>query len=268
MVPLMPAALLGFVVGLRHATEADHVAAVSAIVARERTVRGAALIGAAWGLGHTITLLLLGGAIVVFGLAVPRSVALSLELGVGAMLIGLGLWNVASGAPRRSLATEPQPAPTPTRWAARFLSMGRHAHAHGPGAGLVLAHEHVAPSGALRGASREGVPSTRRARITSALRPLAVGSMHGLAGSAGAALLVVAAVPGALAGLAYLVVFGLGSTLGMTLLTTVLALPLGGALRRFRGAEGWLRIGSGALSCVIGAVVVYQIGFHDGLFLR
>ena len=109
MVPLVPAALLGFVVGLRHATEADHVAAVSAIVARERTLRGAAMIGAAWGLGHTITLLLLGGTIVVFGLAVPRSVALSLELGVGAMLIGLGIWNVASRTRRPAHAHAPSP---------------------------------------------------------------------------------------------------------------------------------------------------------------
>src|SRR5512132_4280602 len=96
MTPLAPAALLGFVVGLRHATDADHVAAVGAIVARERTVRGAALVGAAWGLGHTLTLLLLGGGILVFGLALPRPVALSLELCAGVMLIVLGVLNVFS----------------------------------------------------------------------------------------------------------------------------------------------------------------------------
>ena len=221
MLTILPAAALGFVVGLRHATEADHVAAVSAIVARERTVRGAALIGAAWGAGHTFTLCALGGAIVVFGLAVPKSVALSLELAVGAMLIGLGAWNVASR---------------------------RHAHHH------VARHD---------AAAIPAHPERRRA-----LRPFVVGSMHGLAGSAAAALLVVAAVPSAAWGLAYLFVFGLGTTLGMTLITALLSLPLGGALRRFRNAETWLRVGSGAVSCAIGALLVYQIGFHDGLFLR
>lgn len=221
MLSILPAALLGFVVGLRHATEADHVAAVSAIVARERTVRGAAVIGAAWGLGHTVTLCALGGAIVVFGLAVPKTVALSLELAVGAMLIGLGAWNVASG---------------------------RRAHRH--------PERHDA-------ADRAPPASGSRA-----LRPFVVGSMHGLAGSAAAALLVVAAVPSAAWGLAYLFVFGLGTTLGMTLITALLSLPLGGALRRFRNAETWLRVGSGAVSCAIGALLVYQIGFHDGLFLR
>lgn len=235
MLSIAPAALLGFVVGLRHATEADHVAAVSAIVARERSVRGAAVVGAAWGLGHTTTLLALGGAIVVFGLAVPKSIALSLELAVGAMLIGLGVWNVAS---RR------RDAPTSARH-------GAAEHAHAPSAAHV--HDLAAPG-----------PSSRRR----ALRPFVVGSMHGLAGSAAAAILVVAAVPSAAWGLAYLFVFGLGTTLGMTLITAALSLPLGGALRRFHNAETWLRVGSGALSCAIGALLVYQIGFQDGLFLR
>lgn len=220
MGPLLPAALFGFVVGLRHATDADHVAAVSAIVARERTVRGAAFVGAAWGLGHTITLLLLGGAIVVFGLVVPRNVGLALELCVGVMLLLLGTWN--------------------------FVSRKRGQHAH-PG-------PHASPHATL---SARG-----------ALRPLAIGSMHGLAGSAAAALLVVATVREPKWGLAYLLVFGIGTMMGMTLLTTALAVPLGRALHRFRNAETWLRIGSGVLSFAIGAFVVYQIGFRDGLFLQ
>lgn len=231
MLSLLPAALLGFVVGLRHATEADHVAAVSAIVARERTVRGAALIGAAWGLGHTITLLLLGGAIVAFGLSIPRSLALSLELLVGAMLIALGLWN--------------------------FLShRRRHTHAAPP----ITALEE--PS------DRPRSRAFASASIRRAMRPLVVGSMHGLAGSAAAALLVAAAARTVTGGLAYLLVLGLGTMLGMTLITAILALPLGKALRRFERAEAWLRVGSGAMSCAIGAVLVYQIGFQDGLFLR
>ncbi len=258
MVPLVPAALLGFVVGLRHATEADHVAAVSAIVARERTLRGAAMIGAAWGLGHTITLLLLGGTIVVFGLAVPRSVALSLELGVGAMLIGLGIWNVASRTRRPAHAHAPSP--------------GALVFAHAIGTGTGPAPHDERPAGRAHAIGARPAPHDERPAASGsarrALRPLIVGSMHGLAGSAAAALVVVATVRSVPWGLAYLLVFGLGTTLGMTALTTVLALPLGSAMRRFRGAESWLRVGSGALSCAIGALVVYQIGFQDGLFLR
>ena len=242
----LPVALLGLVVGLRHATEADHVAAVSAIVARERTVRGAALIGAAWGLGHTLTLLLLGGAIVAFGLSVPRSVALSLELLVGAMLIGLGLWNFAARSSRDRASHAHGPS---------------HDHAHGP------SHDHARDPSDDR---TSAIPraSSLRASVRRALRPLVVGSMHGLAGSAAAALLVAATARTAISGVAYLVVLGLGTMLGMTAITAALALPLGKALRRFDRAEIWLRVGSGAVSCAIGALVVYQIGFQDGLFLR
>ncbi len=241
MVSLLPAALLGFVVGLRHATEADHVAAVSAIVARERTLRGAALIGAAWGLGHTITLWLLGGAIVAFGLSVPRSLALTLELLVGAMLIGLGIWN--------------------------FLARKGHSHTH-----VVPLTDDAAPppSGPSAPAASGPLPSAHatHATLRRALRPLVVGGMHGLAGSTAAALLVAATARTVSGGLAYLIVLGLGTMLGMTAITAALALPLGRALRRFERAEAWLRVGSGAMSCAIGALLVYQIGFQDGLFLR
>ena len=233
MLSVVPAAVLGFVVGLRHAMDADHVAAVGTIVARERNIRGAALIGAAWGLGHTLSLLLLGGAIVAFGLVVPRRVGLMMELGVGVMLLALGVWNFVSRS--RASATD---------------HAGRH---------------DARPSSAAASARPHGdaVSPLRRA-----LRPLVVGSVHGLAGSAAAALIVVATVSSASWGLVYLFVFGVGTMLGMVVLTTALALPMGRALQRFRGAESWLRIASGALSLAIGALVIYQIGFRDGLFLQ
>jgi high-affinity nickel permease len=227
MFPVAPAVVLGFVFGLRHAMDADHVAAVGTIVARERNLRGAALIGAAWGLGHTLSLLLLGGAIVAFGLAVPRRVALMLELGVGVMLLALGVWNFVARS--------------------RNPSSARHGHA-------VSDVEH----------EREQAPSPLRR----ALRPLVVGSVHGLAGSAAAALLVIAPVRSATWSIAYLLVFGVGTMLGMMALTTALALPMGRALQRFRSAEAYVRLASGALSFAVGAFVVYQIGFRDGLFLQ
>jgi high-affinity nickel-transport protein len=225
MLALAPV-LTGFLYGLRHATDADHVAAVSAIVARERTVRGAALVGAAWGMGHTLTLLLLGGAIVLFGLRVPDRVLLALELGVGLMLLVLGGWNLR---PR----------------------------AHRP------AGDHAGPSIDLAGSS--GGPSSR---VRRALRPLLVGSMHGLAGSAAAVLLVVVTARGTSWGLVCLLLFGVGTMLGMTALTTALALPLGRALRRSPSAASWVRVASGAVSIAIGLLVVAQVSLQGGLFPR
>jgi high-affinity nickel permease len=233
MFSMAPAAVLGFIVGLRHAMDADHVAAVGAIVARERNLRGAALIGAAWGLGHTLSLLVLGGAIVAFGLVVPPHVGMLLELGVGVMLLALGVWNLVSRS---------------------------HDHAHTSAART----DQTSAAAALPTPSAPPEPSSMRR----ALRPLVVGSVHGLAGSAAAALLVVATVRSASWGFAYLLVFGTGTMLGMVLLTTALALPMRRAIQRFRRAESWMRVASGALSFAVGLLVIYQIGIRDGLFLQ
>lgn len=230
MFSMAPAAALGFLLGLRHAMDADHVAAVGTIVARERNLRGAALIGAAWGLGHTFSLLILGGAIVSFDLVVPRRVGLMLELAVGVMLLALGVWNFVSRRTRAATGDRHEP------------SRGR-AHA-------------------------EPLLEPGSSPLRRALRPLVIGGVHGIAGSAAAALLVVATVRSASWGLAYLLVFGVGTMLGMVLLTTVLALPMGRFLRRFHSAEAWIRVGSGALSLAVGALLVYQIGIRDGLFFQ
>src|SRR5579872_2398307 len=170
MVTLFSFLLLGFFLGMRHATDADHVVAVSTIVSRERTVRNAALIGIFWGIGHTLTLLLVGGAIVLFGLVIPPRLGLSLELSVALMLILLGLLNLKSF----------------TRWirqtARADVTHGReichnHPHQHGD-------HVHTHPHGHEPGAHghrEEETPTARldrrwgRLRLYQALRPLIVG---------------------------------------------------------------------------------------------
>src|SRR5207302_3661217 len=96
MMTLFSFLLLGFFLGMRHATDADHVIAVTTIVSRERTIRHAALIGITWGIGHTLTMLLVGGAIILFGIVIPPRFGLSLELSVGLMLILLGILNLRS----------------------------------------------------------------------------------------------------------------------------------------------------------------------------
>ena len=121
MLGLLPIAALGFVLGVRHATDPDHVAAVGTIVARERTIRGAALVGILWGLGHTFTMLLAGGGIVLFGLVVPPRVGLTLELSVALMLIGLGAWSLLGA--RRS-PTGPHVHEVPRELDRRFGGLG------------------------------------------------------------------------------------------------------------------------------------------------
>jgi len=219
--------LLGFVLGMRHATDADHVVAVSTIVSRDRTLRGAARIGTLWGAGHTLTVLLVGGAIILFGLVIPPRLGLALELVVGLMLIALGAFALTSGRDRRDGATP-------------------HEHAH---AALARADRRL---GGLRGYA--------------SLRPLLVGVVHGLAGSAAVALLVLGTIRDPRWAVGYLAIFGAGTIAGMVLITTALALPLAAARGAFTRAGRWLTVAAGVASVALGLFLVYRIGFVDGLF--
>ena len=112
MLTLLSIVVLGFFLGMRHATDADHVVAVTTIVSRERSVGAAALIGVLWGVGHTLTILLVGGAIILFGIVIPPRMGLTMELSVALMLILLGVLNLTgftagspSGRPRPGLRT-------------------------------------------------------------------------------------------------------------------------------------------------------------------
>lgn len=196
--------LLGALLGLRHATDADHLVAVTAIVSRERSLVRAARVGALWGVGHTLTLLAVGGAIIVFRLVIPPRVGLGLEFAVALMLIILGYTNLR--APRAS----------------------------------------------------EGERAV--------LRPFLVGTVHGLAGSAAVALLVLATIRSTLPALAYLTVFGLGTILGMVLATVMIAAP---AMRLGAESAGWnrgVRLAAGALSIAVGVILAHGIISEGGLF--
>jgi high-affinity nickel-transport protein len=221
--------LLGFSLGMRHALDPDHVVAVAAIVSRERTLRGAALLGSLWGVGHTLTLVLVGGAIVLFDIVVPPRIALGMELSVAFMLVLLGALNVARVV-RDSRA-----------------SAGRHDEHGGH-------HEHGA---ALAGLDRR----LGRFAIYQAARSLVVGIVHGLAGSAALALLVLGTLRNPLWALVYLLVFGAGTIAGMMLITTVLAMPFAYTARRFGRMNRWLGLFSGLLSLGFGGLLVYQISF-------
>jgi High-affinity nickel-transport protein len=210
MLSVLSAGVLGFLLGLKHATDADHVVAITTIVAREKSFRRAAWIGGLWGIGHSLTVFLVGGALVIFRIAMPPRVGLALEFGVALMLIMLGFNNLR------------------------------------PGAGA--AHTHNQP------------PKFR------GMRPVAIGIVHGLAGSAAAALLVLAAIPQTSYALAYLFIFGVGTIAGMTLITAMLAIPSVYAADRVVRLQTGIRYAAGALSLVFGLVVARAIIVDGGLF--
>jgi high-affinity nickel-transport protein len=190
--------------GMRHATDSDHIVAVTAIASRERSVLKATWLGAVWGFGHTLTLLLVGGAIIAFKIAFTPRVGLSMEFAVAVMLIVLGLLNLFEIRPRSV--------------------------------------------------------------SVSTARPFLVGVIHGLAGSAAAVLIIVPLIPDPRWAALYLVVFGLGTVVGMTLITLSIAAPSFLLASRMTGMQRSLRIASGAVSLLFGLYLANKIGFSSGLF--
>src|SRR5713101_520936 len=246
---------IGFFLGMRHATDPDHVIAVSTIVSRQRSMKHAALIGLLWGLGHTITILIVGAAIILFGLAIPPRVGLTMELSVGLMLILLGILNL-SGAVR--WVTE--------RWTRRAAHS--RAHVHGD---YIHSHSH-GHTHEIHGHAEDATPVGWMDRafgqigLYQVLRPLAVGIVHGLAGSAAVALLVLTTIRTPVAAVVYLLVFGIGTIAGMMLITAVIAMPFTFSQTRFTRLNRSLGMASGLISLCFGLFIVYQMGFVGGLF--
>ena len=218
---------LGLVLGMRHSTDPDHVVAVSTIVSRERSVKQGAVIGMMWGLGHTLTIFIVGAAIILFKLTIPPRLGLSMEMAVAAMLILLGVLNL-TGLLQRLTARF-----TPAAW------------------------------NATQTAAELKPTLLTRFGYYNLLRPLAIGLVHGLAGSAAVALLVLSMIPSPAWACAYLVVFGLGTVAGMMLMTTAIAIPIALTSGRF---TRYLTVASGLASITFGLFLVYHLGFVDGLF--
>src|SRR5271169_1390822 len=260
MIGLLSIVALGFFLGMRHATDPDHVIAVTTIVARYKKVGHAALIGAFWGLGHTLTILVVGGGIILFGWVIPARVGLSMEFSVGLMLILLGVLNLTGML----------------QWITNTISPGgdtsgaahSHAHAHGD---YIHTHSH----GHAPEAHPHALEQTPlgwfdrhfgRLGVYQVVRPLVVGLVHGLAGSAAVALLVLTTIRNPKWAVAYLLVFGVGTIAGMMLITGAMVLPFAYADQRFLRLNRGLRIASGLISVAFGLFLVYQIGFVNGLF--
>ena len=253
---------LGFFLGMRHATDPDHVIAVTTIVSRQKTVKYGALIGAVWGFGHTLTILLVGSGIILFNVVIPPRLGLAMEVSVGVMLILLGVLNISGMMPAGSGALERMAfaqAPHP------------HSHFHSLDSGTqqhdARIDDHAAPensSSATDGAN-SFVATTGVGRI---IRPLVVGIVHGLAGSAAVALLVLTTIRSPYGAVAYLLVFGAGTIAGMMLITAAIAVPFAFSDARFRGLNRTFGMVSAVASVCFGLFVVYQTGFMGGLFAR
>jgi hypothetical protein len=223
LLELVTSSGLGSLLGMRHALEPDHLAAVSTLVTGERNTYKAAFLGMCWGVGHTCTLIAAGAVLLVLRAEMPARVAAAFEFSVALMLIALGLRAIF-------LAARQGPAGP------------AHVHHHG---GTVHVH-HGTPAHIHIGT------------WTLARRPLAVGAVHGLAGSGALTALVVTTLPSNAARLTYMIVFGLGSTLGMAALSGLLGWPLAraGQNRRFARA---LSLTVGCASTALGIVWGYPL---------
>ncbi len=234
---------LGLVFGLRHATEADHIVAVSTIVSRERSLLRSAAVGALWGIGHTISLIAVGIVVLALRVAVPERVAHWLEFGVALMIIVLG-------------------ASTLLRLFSRRTHVHLHQHEHD---GLSHVHLHFHE----RETAHKGKVATHVHAISRVgFKPLIVGAVHGLAGSATLTLLVLTQIDSTALGLLYLAVFGIGSIFGMLLMSALVGLPFALSARRFDGMHDSLQTIAGVLSIVFGLWYGYQTAIASGLLLN
>lgn len=212
---------LGFLVGMQHALEADHVAAVSSIAARRTKIGDIVKHGLTWGAGHTATLFIFAGAAVLLGRAIPEELIGRLEAAVGIMLVGLGahvLWRL---------------------WRDRVHF---HGHRHGDGTMHIHAHSHAGETVRHERAAHAHDHGFR-------WRTFAVGLIHGMAGSAALLVLTIVQTPNPIQGLAYILIFGVGSMAGMAALSAMIAVPLALSSR-------FLTLANHALQATIGAIAI------------
>jgi len=230
---------IGLLLGMRHSTDPDHVIAVTTIVARLRKLRHATLVGMLWGVGHTLTIFVVGSAIILFGVVIPPRVGLSMEFAVALMLILLGVLNLTGVLAWFTRKFTPEN---------RSSEKGPVAHATQPGSEQRL-DRMLSQFGGYQ-----------------LLRPLMVGLVHGLAGSAAVALLVLATIHDPVWAIGYLLLFGLGTVAGMMLMTAVIAMPVVWTGKNFARLNRYMCATSGIVSVAFGLFLVYQIGFVSGLF--
>ncbi len=240
--PILFVTGLGLILGMRHSTDADHVVAISTIVSKQRSIRNAAFIGSVWGLGHTITIFIVGSLIILFGVEIPPRLGLSMEFSVALMLILLGVLNLTGVLQRVTRYLTPAIAtPADTQPLAQ-------------------------PSNNRTRMEKWLDNSVGRFGLYQCLRPLIIGLVHGLAGSAAVALLVLSTIHNPIWATVYLLIFGAGTMIGMMCMTAAIAVPLTFTGDRFAKLGQYLGSVSGMVSLCFGSFLVYQLGILGGLF--
>ena len=239
-VGLIAALGLGVVLGVRHSLDPDHVVAVSTIVSEYRNPLRSFWVGISWGLGHTTTLLIIGIVIIALRLTIPDRLALLLELFVGIMLVGLGVQVIYSFWRKR----------VHQHRHGHEENAHHHFHSHAQDPSHVQEHHRV------RGI---GKPFLRK-------KSFLVGTVHGVAGSAALTILVLASIESPMAGMVYILLFGLGSVLSMGLMTIFISFPFVFSANRLPSLNQFIQFGVGTLSILFGSFLIYEIGFVDGLF--
>lgn len=238
--------VIGFLLGMKHATEADHLAAVATLATRESTLPQALRQGLAWGLGHTATLMLVGGVVLALGKALPPYMEALLETAVGVMLVALGVDVL------------------------RRLLLGRehvHGHSHGTDGFHIHMHSHVGPAPAaapalsfsqLKFAPHAELPHRHEHPPRVPLRALAIGMMHGMAGSAALIVLSLQSVQSVTMGFLYITLFGIGSMVGMAILSVIIAVPLRLSAGSLTALHRIMSAAVGLFSIALGLWVIYR----------
>jgi ABC-type nickel/cobalt efflux system permease component RcnA len=238
----LPLLAYGFVLGLKHATEADHLVAVTTIVSEHRSVWRAAAVGGLWGLGHTAALFAAGSLLIILSGEIPGRVSVALELAVALMIVLLGTRILYLVLRRRR-------------------DVHVHAHTHG---GRTHTHLHFHGPADEHAATEPHASSHARHRGLWGWRPVAVGVVHGLAGSAALTLLGLAELMrggSRLLGFAYLLIFGAGSTGGMLLMSALIGLPFVLTASRFRRVDTPVQLLAGCASVLFGLYYAWHTAF-------
>ncbi|MEK6808267.1 MAG: sulfite exporter TauE/SafE family protein [Nanoarchaeota archaeon] len=222
---------LGFLLGMKHSFETDHIVSISTIVSNPRAIKKSAFIGILWGIGHTLTLFIVGLIVLAFRVAIPERIALSFELIVGIMLVILGI-NVVYKINKERIHI--------------------HFHKH-----YNLEHIHFHSHKAVQISNK--IFSNHQHKHLPLKQALLIGIIHGLAGSASLSLLVLTTINSLWIGLVYLILFGIGSIIGMVIVSIALSLPFQLFTKRVNNSSILLQFCSGVLSIVIGFWVIYEV---------
>ncbi len=233
--------LLGFLMGLKHALETDHIAAVASLASKATSIREGLALGATWGLGHTITLFVFGSVVLMIDTMVPEQLALALEFFVGCMLVFMG------GAVIKEIIKK---------------RIHLHAHSHADGITHLHFHSHTQDK-----VDHSANPHQHTHPRQFSIRALMVGMMHGMAGSAALILLSLNSVSSIGTGLVYIFLFGVGSIVGMALLSTMMVIPLRysefAANRTYQGLQVFI----GLVTLFLGAGIMFETSVTYGLFV-